>query len=542
MRRKLFQSKVEQEKPNSLSREKGQIRKLLRHMRFNPPVRKKMEAGPLMRNYPNIFECLTNHSPSIPAFGLQRTMMPESVDVAQDPSHGFTYAESPIHLPGLRTGAHEYIHSLSGGSAQGAFNLQANYPVPAAYSTLAARGRDFLLRREHAVTLPSVSLPAHTIAVDVTASSTNLVVPPPPPSAFQQTIFTSSNVALHAINLPSLSSTAAPLGPPQTLAQHDAQHTATFSNVGLSSVQVSPPASEISNSSSDSQTETPRESMSLSEAQGSNDLPRPSPLNAIKASFVPSSTSVVPSMELSANGAFLRYIRPQNKQEFVCRWTPLRNKISLSCDKYYSTMQDLVKHISLEHVGGTDGSAAHVCLWRDCHREGKPFKAKYKLINHIRVHTGEKPFPCPFANCGKTFARSENLKIHKRTHTGEKPFVCEYPGCNRRFANSSDRKKHSHVHTADKPYLCRVPTCGKSYTHPSSLRKHLKMHLKAANGNLSLDNRDSMALISAQAELQLNSSNTSRSMQQWFPLAQPSPKIALQQPSSAMPVKDEPLN
>ena len=53
-------------------------------------------------------------------------------------------------------------------------------------------------------------------------------------------------------------------------------------------------------------------------------------------------------------------------------------------------------------------------------------KAKYKLVNHMRVHSGEKPFKCE--QCSKTFARTENLKIHKRTHTGDKPFKCFEPG------------------------------------------------------------------------------------------------------------------
>ena len=176
---------------------------------------------------------------------------------------------------------------------------------------------------------------------------------------------------------------------------------------------------------------------------------------------------------------------------FTCQWQePMIGTDDDICGKQFHALQDVVDHLRDEHL--TNALGNYSCFWRDCPRLGVPFKAKYKLVNHLRVHTGERPFVCTYLGCKKVFARTENLKIHIRTHTGEKPFHCEYPGCTRRFANSSDRRKHIHVHTLEKPYRCKFHGCNKCYTHPSSLRKHVRTHTMRDQGSQSVE-RSSMA-------------------------------------------------
>ena len=79
---------------------------------------------------------------------------------------------------------------------------------------------------------------------------------------------------------------------------------------------------------------------------------------------------------------YYRYMRQQPvKQEMTCEWMD-RDTRKL-CKKVYYTMNEMVNHLTVDHVGGPEVTD-NACHWAGCPREQRSFKAKYKLVNHIR--------------------------------------------------------------------------------------------------------------------------------------------------------------
>ena len=102
------------------------------------------------------------------------------------------------------------------------------------------------------------------------------------------------------------------------------------------------------------------------------------------------------------------------------------------CTKNFTRFADLKDHEDRIHLD----NQKKPCTWPGCN---KVFSCERAMRRHIyNVHQEVRRHKCP--HCDKAFKTKYNLDDHIRTHTGEKPFECEY--CGSRFAQNGSLVGH----------------------------------------------------------------------------------------------------
>lgn len=95
----------------------------------------------------------------------------------------------------------------------------------------------------------------------------------------------------------------------------------------------------------------------------------------------------------------------------------------------------------------------------------------------------KRQYSCPHPNCGNMYASKNNVRRHlKFAHPLYQQFQCEQ--CGKVLSSQQNYRQHVHIHTGAKPFIC--PFCGLCFRQGSQLSLHKRTHSLQSQAPISI--------------------------------------------------------
>lgn len=115
------------------------------------------------------------------------------------------------------------------------------------------------------------------------------------------------------------------------------------------------------------------------------------------------------------------------------------------------------------HTMGTQCDEGYSCLV--CQ---KISRTKYMLMEHFRIHTGEKPLQCEV--CPAKFRCRSQLSLHRR----KCGIMIQCDKCEKNFSTKAKYNRHMQRNHRDWTHFCKI--CGKGFLIKGRLQNHMRLH------------------------------------------------------------------
>nr|CAI5836830.1 unnamed protein product [Callosobruchus analis] len=141
-----------------------------------------------------------------------------------------------------------------------------------------------------------------------------------------------------------------------------------------------------------------------------------------------------------------------------------------SCTSFFQNEKQRRKHFKSHDRT----EAPYRCTNEPC---SKGFFTKILLDTHMKA-CRESELTCKYPDCGKKFKNPYRLREHIRQHTGAKPYQCRYDNCTWRFSTAGKLRRHQSIHTNDRKFHCTIGDCTKSFLRSEHLKDHTLTHIE----------------------------------------------------------------